>query len=56
MKEMKFSEYRKTLPLAREIYNSIYPEHTTHTQWAESFNKVSKINNIIINHEDNKGV
>ena len=48
MEEMKFNEYSKTLPMAREIYEAIYPKHTTHAQWADSFNKIGKINRIII--------
>jgi hypothetical protein len=48
MEEVKWSIYSKTLPMAREIYEAIYPEHTTHVQWAESFNKIGKINRIII--------
>lgn len=48
MEEIKFNEYSKTLPMAREIYKAVYPEHTTHEEWAKSFNKIGKINLIII--------
>jgi len=48
MEEIKWSIYKKTLPIAREIYEITYPKHTTHAQWADSFNKIGKINEIII--------
>lgn len=46
-----FKEYSKTLPLARDIYHQLYGEPKTHTEWAERFNLVGEINNVIIKHE-----
>lgn len=45
---MTFVEYAKTLPIAEEIYESIYGEPKTHAEWAEKFNKVGDINKILI--------
>lgn len=47
---MRFIEYCKTLPLARELYEASNPPPTTHDEWAKSFNKIAAINRIIIKH------
>ncbi len=45
----KFTEYRKTLPQAEEIYKEMMPKPKSHREWADSFNIIGKINRIIQN-------
>ena len=42
--------YSKLLPLSKEIYLDMFGEPKTHTEWADSFNKIGKINRTIIKH------
>lgn len=44
-----FEKYSKTLPIARNLYENIFPKPTTHIEYMDSFNKIGKINEIIIN-------
>ena len=45
----KFTEYSKTLNAARKIHEQVFGPAKSHEEWAESFNKISNINEIIIN-------
>lgn len=45
---MNYTEYCKTLEIARKICEAIYPTPTSHAEWADMFNKVGKVNLIII--------
>lgn len=45
---MDYKEYSKTLEIARKICESIYPKPTSHAEWADMFNKIGKVNLIII--------
>lgn len=47
-----WKSYSKTLPLSKEIYLEVFGEPKTHAEWADSFNKIGKINRIIIKHTD----
>lgn len=49
-----FEKYSKTLPIARNLYNNIFPKPTTHAEYMDSFNKIGKINEIIINTIENE--
>ena len=51
--EMKFTEYSKTLPLAKKIYDMVFGEPKTHKDWADSFNKIGAINREIIKSKIN---
>ena len=42
--------YSKLLPLSEEIYLDMFGEPKSHTEWADSFNKIGKINRTIIKH------
>ena len=42
--------YSNLLPLSKEIYLDMLGEPKTHAEWADSFNKIGKINRIIIKH------
>ena len=44
--------YSKLLPLSKEIYLDIFGEPKTHAEWADSFNKIGRINRLIIKHTD----
>lgn len=44
--------YSKLLSLSEEIYLDIFGEPKTHAEWADSFNKIGKINRTIIKHTD----
>ena len=44
--------YSKTLSLSKEIYLDVFGEPKTHVEWADSFNKVGRINRLIIKHTD----
>ena len=48
---MKYSEYKKTLPLAEKIFKELFPEPKTGDEIAKSFNQVAKINFILIEDE-----
>lgn len=50
--ESNWKSYSKTLPLSKEIYLEVFGEPKTHAEWADSFNKIGKINRIIIKHTD----
>ena len=43
--------YSKNLSLSKEIYLKMFGEPTTHSEWANSFNKIKEINELIINHK-----
>jgi hypothetical protein len=45
---MSWTEYNKTLPLAKEIYEMVHGEPKTHIEWANSFNIIGDINRLII--------
>lgn len=47
-----WKSYSKTLPLSKEIYLEVFGSPKTHAEWADSFNKIGKINRIIIKHTD----
>lgn len=47
MKKSNWKEWSKTLPQAREIYNNLFGEPKTHSEWADSFNKIGAINKIL---------
>lgn len=46
--ENKNTYYLKTLPLAYEIYEKLFDKPKTHHEWAERFNKVGDINELIM--------
>jgi hypothetical protein len=48
--ESDWKSYSKTLPLSKEIYLEVFGEPKTHAEWADSFNKIGKINRLIIKH------
>ena len=48
--EVNWKSYSKTLPLSKEIYLDVFGEPKTHAEWADSFNKIGKINRLIIKH------
>lgn len=50
--EVNWKSYSKTLPLSKEIYLEVFGEPKTHAEWADSFNKIGKINRLIIKHTD----
>ena len=50
--ESNWKSYSKTLPLSKEIYLEVFGEPKTHAEWADSFNKIGKINRTIIKHTD----
>ena len=50
--EVNWNSYSKTLPLSKEIYLEVFGEPKTHAEWADSFNKIGKINRLIIKHTD----
>jgi len=45
---MDYKEYYKTLDIARKICEAIYPKPTSHTEWADMFNKIGNVNLIIM--------
>lgn len=49
---MKFSTYRKTLPKSKQVYIMLFGKPTTHKEWAESFNKIGDINNVLLKNDD----
>lgn len=49
-----WKSYSKTLPLSKEIYLEVFGEPKTHAEWADSFNKIGKINRTIIKHANGK--
>ena len=50
--EVNWKTYSETLPLSKEIYLEVFGEPKTHAEWADSFNKIGKINRLIIKHTD----
>ena len=48
--EVNWKSYSETLPLSKEIYLEVFGEPKTHAEWADSFNKVGRINRLIIKH------
>ena len=48
--DISWKSYSKTLPLSREIYLEVFGEPKTHAEWADSFNKIGRINGLIIKH------
>lgn len=48
MNVYEFKEYSKTLEISTKICEAIYPKVTTHSEWADRFNKIGEINRIII--------
>ena len=48
--ESNWKSYLKTLPLSKEIYLEVFGEPKTHAEWADSFNKIGKINRTIIKY------
>lgn len=47
-----WKSYSKTLSLSKEIYLEVFGEPKTHAEWADSFNKIGRINRLIIKHTD----
>lgn len=47
-----WKQYKESLPLAKRIYNELHGNPKTHEEWAESFNVVGSINEILL---DEKG-
>jgi hypothetical protein len=45
-----WKSYSKTLSLSKEIYLEVFGEPKTHAEWADSFNKIGRINRLIIKH------
>ena len=50
--ESNWKSYSETLPLSKEIYLEVFGEPKTHAEWADSFNKIGRINRLIIKHAD----
>jgi hypothetical protein len=48
--ESNWKSYSKTLSLSKEIYLDVFGEPKTHAEWADSFNKIGRINRLIIKH------
>ena len=48
--ESNWKSYSKTLPLSKQIYLEMFGEPKSHAEWADSFNKIGKINRTIIKH------
>ena len=48
--ESNWKSYSKTLPLSKEIYLDVFGEPKSHAEWADSFNKIGRINRLIIKH------
>ena len=48
--DISWKSYSKTLSLSKEIYLEVFGEPKTHAEWADSFNKVGRINRLIIKH------
>ena len=48
--DISWKSYSKTLPLSKEIYLEVFGEPKTHAEWADSFNKIGRINRLIIKH------
>ena len=48
--DISWKSYSKTLSLSKEIYLEVFGEPKTHSEWADSFNKVGRINRLIIKH------
>lgn len=48
--ESNWKSYSKTLPLSKEIYLEVFGEPKTHAEWADSFNKIGRINRLIIKY------
>ena len=46
--EVNWKTYSETLPLSKEIYLEVFGEPKTHAEWADSFNKIGRINRLII--------
>jgi hypothetical protein len=49
-----WKSYSKTLSLSKEIYLDVFGEPKTHAEWADSFNKIGRINRLIIKHANDK--
>lgn len=43
-----YKTYSKGLPLSAELYWKIFPPPATHEEWANSFNKIGEINEIVL--------
>jgi hypothetical protein len=48
--DINWKSYSKTLSLSKEIYFDVFGEPKTHAEWADSFNKIGRINRLIIKH------
>ena len=46
--EVNWKSYSETLSLSKEIYLDVFGEPKTHAEWADSFNKIGRINRLII--------
>jgi hypothetical protein len=46
--EVNWKSYSETLPLSKKIYLDVFGEPKTHAEWADSFNKIGRINRLII--------
>ena len=52
--EVSWKSYSELLLLSRKVYLDLFGEPKTHAEWADSFNKISRINRIIIKHNDTR--
>ena len=48
--DISWKLYSNTLTLSKEIYLLVFGEPKTHAEWADSFNKIGRINRLIIKH------
>ena len=48
--DISWKSYSKTLHLSKEIYLEVFGEPKSHAEWADSFNKIGRINRLIIKH------
>ena len=46
--DISWKSYSKTLLLSKEIYLEVFGEPKSHSEWADSFNKIGRINRLII--------
>lgn len=49
-----YEKYSKTLDIARKICEAIYPQPTSHAEWADMFNKIGNVNQIIMENFKNE--
>jgi hypothetical protein len=52
--EVNWKSYSKNLSLSKDIYLEVFGEPKTHAEWTDSFNKIGKINRLIIKHTNDR--